>query len=247
MLDGHRANPDTGCVGCPVKLGTVLTLTQTRGKALKRNMRSGFTLVELMVVIGILGLLVGILAVAVIPKLTEAKNKLEIKQLGDIKTAFDNISIDKSKAGLLQKAPLKEARGRKFYEAAFKKKLLNDDLVGKIVSLNSGDTSADKAFITDENMELGELNCSYTAPIGGELLVLMKKTGKLRKVLITFNARNWLNYADHGTIIQFSDGETADYMNKDTAATEYQIDADTWDTNAGDIIGNKPPFDKTYE
>ncbi len=210
-------------------------------------MRSGFTLVELMVVIGILGLLVGILAVAVIPKLTEAKNKLEIKQLGDIKTAFDNISIDKSKAGQLQKAPLKEARGRKFFEVAFKKKLLNDDLVGKIVSLNSGDTSADKAFITDENMELGELNCSYTAPIGGELLVLMKKTGKLRKVLITFNARNWLNYADHGTIIQFSDGETADYMNKDTAATEYQIDADTWDTNPADIIGNKPPFDKTYE
>lgn len=214
---------------------------------MKRNIQRGFTLVELMVVIGILGLLVGILAVAVIPKLTQAKNKLEVKQLGDIKTALDNISIDKAKAGQLQKAPLKDARGRKFYEQAFKRKLFNDDLVGKIVSLNSGDTSADKSFITDENMELPELSCSYTAPIGGELLVLMKKTGKQRVVLITFNSRNWNNYADEGAIVQFSDGEVAEYMKKDDARENWQIDTDTWDSNPGDIIGQKKPFDKTYE
>jgi hypothetical protein len=201
-----------------------------------------------MVVIGILGLLVGILAVAVIPKLTEAKNKLEIKQLGDIKTAFDNISIDKSKTGKLLKEPLKGTSGRKFYEQAFKQNILDTDIVGKIVSLNSGDVSADKGVADrDSDIELLEVNCSYTAPKATELMVLMRAMGKNRKVLITFNSRNWLNYPDEGVIVQWSDGETAVYMSRDTAQTEYQIDSDTWETNPKDIIGSKPPFDKTFE
>ena len=202
-----------------------------------------------MVVIGILGLLVGILAVAVIPKLTEAKNKLEVKQMGDLMAGFQNIAADDAKKRRLRDKEGKETKGETFYEAAFKKKLLEDGLLSKIVSLNSTtDTKADKAFIEDPSLEMPANSCSYTAPKGQDLLTVMGLKGKGRKIILTFNERNWSNYKDQGVIVQWSDGDTATYMLKDDATGDpYNLDAEAWENSPAEIIGEKAPFDRTFQ
>lgn len=197
-----------------------------------------------MVVIGILGLLVGILAVAVIPKLTEAKNKLEVKQLGDLMQGFQGIAADDAKKRKLNR--LEDVKGEKFYEAAFARKIFEAELVSKLVSLNSTtDTKADKAWIEDGEMPSN--SCSYTAPEATKLLTVMNKKGSKRKVLITFNTRNWRNYPDHGSIVQWSDGETAEYMMYDIAEEDHGIDKETWENSPEEIVGEKAPFDETFD
>jgi len=201
-----------------------------------------------MVVIGILGLLVGILAVAVIPKLTEAKNKLEVKQVGDLMAGFQNLAADDAKKKKLRTPDVKDTKGEKFYEMAFKKKLFEDSLVSKIVSLNSKtDAKADKEWI-DSGGEMPPNSCSYTAPVASKVLTVMSMKGTNRTIFLTFNSRNWGNYPDAGVIVQWSDGDTAEYMMKeDAAADPYNIDGETWDSNASEIIGEKKPFDNTFE
>lgn len=201
-----------------------------------------------MVVIGILGLLVGILAVAVIPRLTEAKNKLEVKQVGDLMAGFQGIAADDSKRGKLGKKGVAEAKGEKLYEALFKKRLLDDALLSKIVSLNTKtDNKADKAWIEEEGGTMPANSVSYTAPKGDDLMKVMSLKGKGRKIVLTFNSRNWLNYEDQGAIVQWSDGETAQYMNKEEATDEHNLDAETWTNSPSEIIGEKAPFDRTFE
>jgi hypothetical protein len=75
----------------------------------------------------------------------------------------------------------------------------------------------------------------------------MNAKGKNRKVMICFNSRNWANYDDAGVLCQWTDEGTALYITKLEAKEQFQIDSDTWDTNPKDIIGNKAPFDKTFE
>ncbi|MBK8208084.1 MAG: hypothetical protein IPK87_15010 [Planctomycetes bacterium] len=191
------------------------------------------------------GLLVGVLAVAVMPKMTNAKSRLEIKQLGDLETGLRNIAVDDAKKKRL-KTTLADASGRDFYEAAFKKKLLDDNLVNKICSLNGTDSPADKSFI-DGDGSLSATSCSYTAPKGGELLSLMARKGSKRTVLITFNARNWNNYPNDGVPVLWSDGETAVFMTFDEAQRDWGITRAEWDDPAGKLFGKKAPFDHTYE
>ena len=212
-------------------------------------MRSGFTLVELMVVIGILGLLVGILAVAVIPRLTEAKSKLEIKQVGDLMAGFQTLQSDDAKKKRLRTdKKVNDTKGEKFYEAAFKKKLLDDSLLGKLVSLNAKeDNKADKAWIDEADGTMPPLSCSYTAPKAADLLSVMGAKGKDATVFLTFNKRNWNNYEDDGVIVQWSDAETAVYVTTDGATADLNLDAETWTTSPEEIIGQKKPFNRTFE
>lgn len=200
-----------------------------------------------MVVIGILGLLVGILAVAVIPKLTEAQNKLEVKQVGDLMAGFQNIAADSAKKEKLRKKEVKDTKGEGFYEAAFKYKILDDALIPKIVSLHSNtDSKAGKEWLEGDG-EMPANSCSYTAPKGGKLLEVMNLKGSKRKVILSFNSRNWSNYGDAGVIVQWSDAETAEYMTKDIATSDpWNLDEKAWNENPDEIIGEKSPFDMTY-
>lgn len=201
-----------------------------------------------MVVIGILGLLVGILAVAVIPKLTEAQNKLEIKQVGDIMAGFQNIAADGSKRDKLSRdKKIKDTKGAKFYEAAFKMKLLDDSLIPKVVGLNSADSKAGTDWL-DGDGEMPANSVSYTAPKANQLMAIMKKKGKQKKVILTFNSRNWFNYGETGTIVQWSDAQTAEYMTvSDATSDPWNLDEKAWNENPQEIIGEKAPFDETFE
>lgn len=201
------------------------------------------------VVLGLMvvfGLLVGVLAVATIPKLTDAKTKLELKQLGDLQTGLHNIAADDAKRRRLKAPPLGHASGREFYEHAFKRKLLDAMLVDKICSLNGADTPADKSFI-DGNGSLPATSCSFTAPKGSDLLSVMARKGSNRTVLITANSRNWNNYPDLGVPVVWSDGETPVFMTFEEANRDWGITREEWDNPAGKLFGKKAPFDKTYE
>lgn len=191
------------------------------------------------------GLLVGVLAVATVPKLAEAKVKLEIKQLGDLHNGMQNIAVDGSKKMHLKKS-LAEASGREFYEKALNRQLLDSMLAKKLCSLNGTDTATDSSFI-DGNGSLSANSCSYTAPKGGELLSLMARKGSKRTVLITFNSRNWNNYPNDGVPVVWSDGEAPVFMTFDEAQRDWGITRAEWDDPAGKLFGKKAPFDHTYE
>lgn len=201
------------------------------------------------VVLGLLflfGLLVGVLAVATVPKLTEAKTKLELKQLGDLQTGMQNIAAGEAKRRRLKGPPLADAAGRAFYEHAFKKGLLDDTLVDKICSLNGTDRPADKSFI-ESNGSLPATSCSFTAPRGDQLLSVMSGKGSKRTVVITANSRNWNNYPELGVPVLWSDGEVPVFMTFEEASRDWGITRDEWDDPAGKLFGKKAPFDKTFE
>ncbi|MCZ7604706.1 MAG: hypothetical protein M5U25_01260 [Planctomycetota bacterium] len=88
---------------------------------------------------------------------------------------------------------------------------------------------------------------SYTAPKASDLLTMMNLKGANRKIILTFNSRNWGNYKDQGVIVQWSDGDTATYITKDEATGDLSLDANSWETSPQDIIGERPPFDRTFE
>jgi prepilin-type N-terminal cleavage/methylation domain-containing protein len=218
---------------------------------LNTRSRKGFTLVELMVVIGILGVLVGILAVAVIPRLLSAQSQLEIKQVGDIMSGLQNIQADQNRRRrLTQNAQVRETQGYKFFGAAFKVGLLEPDLVSRVVSLNSagGDSQADRRFLTDDNVEFLPSNCSYTAPKALELARVMTASGENRKVVLSFNSRNWNNYVKDGVLVMWSDNQVAEYWKfEDIDQSVYSLDRNLWTNRPEDLIGKVAPFDATFE
>ena len=198
-----------------------------------------------MVVIGILGLLVGILAVAVIPRLTEASSKLEKKQVGDIMQAIQQIPIDQKNKQRLQSAHIKETKGYKFFEACIKNKILDTEILSKLVSLNSKtDTKAGAEWV--ESGEMPETSCSYTAPKAGDLLKIMGWKGAQKTIILCFNERNWNNYDDEGVLCYWSEGDTADFITAEDAQATYNIDKTTW-AAPSEIIGQKKPFNNTFD
>ncbi|MDC1141791.1 prepilin-type N-terminal cleavage/methylation domain-containing protein [Planctomycetota bacterium] len=206
--------------------------------------RKGFTLVELMVVIGILGLLVGILAVAVIPRMTEAKKRTEVVQVGKLMDDIQMISSDPTRKKRMNTKDVKDASGYRWYSIALKKKVLSGEMLTKIVSQNSADTPATTSFF-DSDEELDPLSCSYTAPKGSDIHQMLNLRGKDRKVFLTFNTRNWNNY-DGDVIVRWTDGQVAEYMNFIDLSDEDDITREDWETGQG-ITGEKAPFDKTHD
>ena len=48
--------------------------------------------------------------------------------------------------------------------------------------------------------------------------------------------------------MQWSDGDTATYLLKDDATADpYNLDGEAWENSPSEIIGEKNPFDRTFE
>ena len=211
----------------------------------------GFSFRELLVVATLMGLDFGVFLVftGFIPtRIIDKKSHFDPSQIKDI--MIDLTSIQTSTARLERLEKLPECRGHKFYDLALRGDVLNDETLGKMVSLTSkSDTKVSSLFFDDESIVLEPDNCSWTAPKSTELLSLLAKSGNNRKVIICFNSRNWHN-ASEGVLIQFSDGSVAEYFDYDLLNDIYPdgISQNDWENGEqGTIIGKVAPFDKTFD
>ncbi|MHC4839372.1 MAG: type II secretion system protein [Planctomycetota bacterium] len=205
----------------------------------------GFTLVELMVVIGILGLMVGILAVAVGESSGNGRAQLETKQVADLMSDIQLIQTDPSKRKRMNSDSVKNTSGYRWYSIALKRNILSAGTLSKLVSLNTRtDLKADTSFF-DSDEELDPLSCSYTAPKGRDILEMLSLRGKDRKVFLSFNSRNW-NNRDQEVLVRWTDGQTAEYVVFEDLSDEYDIAREDWFAGE-DLIGEKAPFDKTHD
>jgi hypothetical protein len=221
--------------------------TDTRARSLEspvKRVTRAFLWTVIVFLFGILGL--GFLGSLFAPcGRSASKNKIEVKQAADLMSGFAGIADDQAKQRRLRK--LGDVRGEKFYEAAFKARLLDDTLLGKLVSKNSTtDSTADKIWI-DTAEPLPEHSCSFTAPRADMLLEVLKLKGEQRCVVFCFNSRNWRNYPDHGVLVHFSDADIAEYMTFEDAHDNWGITEEEWDDPAGRLFGKKAPFQHTYE
>ncbi|MBK9973668.1 MAG: prepilin-type N-terminal cleavage/methylation domain-containing protein [Planctomycetes bacterium] len=207
----------------------------------------GFTLVELMVVIAILGLLVSVLAFTVVHQYAKSKADLEKIAMKDIVSGINQMTIDQRAGAILRAEPNRNAGGREFFKAAFKSKLLDESLLKKIVSQSGNDFAADA--LPSEGAELLAENCSFTAPKMGELREVMGLGGKKRVVLLSHNGRNWRNYESlgYGPLVIFSDGDMAQYLDPQTAQAEMKLSSADWEDPSANLFGRKQPFQRTYE
>jgi hypothetical protein len=210
----------------------------------KKGMSAGkIILIIALVGVGVLflfGVLVGVLAVATIPKLEEAKTKLEVKQVTDIREAFNHLSIDNQRKRELPN--MGDASGRKFYEEAFQRGVLDLDLAPKLAALNGTDTSIQPSAASHA---LPPGNCSYTAPSAKGLLRVLASADSV--VLVTFNSRNWNNYPDKGVIVAWTNQPEATWLTFEQANAQFGITRDEWNDPAGKLFGKKAPFQHTYE
>ena len=206
--------------------------------------RAGFTLVELMVVIAILGLLVSVLAFAVTRHFTKANADLDKVNMSKLYSALQQTGMDASFNKRFNDKANKDKHGREFFEACFRYGVFDGSEVDSIVSLGGGDSPAERSDVGPK-LELDESSCSFTAPKMGELRHLLQS--KERTVVLTFNSRNWGNYDSigYGALVAWSDGEV-EYLTAEDAAAEYNITAEEW-ADPSDLFGKKKPFLNTHE
>ena len=210
---------------------------------------SKVAIIVVCVVVGVVvlgGLLVGILSVAVIPKLTEAQTKLEIKQLNDLQSGLQNIAADSAKKKKLRAKKLKDTQGEEFWTSALYEGVIDDKLAPKLTSLFSNRDVALKSYREGTPVPEGSF-VSYTAPRSDKLLLAMNQKGTERCVLVTWNSRNWNNHGGETVPVVWSDGQSATWITFEEAQRDWGITRAEWDDPAGKLFGKKAPFQFTYE
>jgi prepilin-type N-terminal cleavage/methylation domain-containing protein len=216
---------------------------------MKRLSSRGFTLVELMVVIAIIGLLASVLATSVVSKMKQASHDLDKKVLQDL---FNHLSMkastDEKAREKLIRGPIADKRGREFWEGCFKHKLLGAEMLPKMILKSGQDIEVDRrALDNPETFILDPMGCSWTGPQGNECMNLMTARGKARRIVICANERNWFNHDDE-VIAIWSDGEVAEYTSLEQLQQwEYEITPEQWQAPAAELFGKVKPFDGVFD
>jgi len=186
------------------------------------------------------GLLVGILAVATVPKLTEANEKLDAKQLGDLTEGLRQIQVDDAKKSRLKKSKLRDTRGAEFWGAAIQEGVLDPELGKRLTSLCGRD-------VVSTSTPPPASAISFTAPQGSQLMKVLGSKGKERCIVMTYNSRNWRNLGGDRVPVMWSDGDRGEIMSFDDAQRDWGITRAEWDDPAGQLFGKKAPFHHTYD
>ncbi len=210
----------------------------------KKGMGAGkIVLIVVLSVVGLMflfGALVGVLAVATVPKLHDARSKLEAKQIADVRNALQYLSFNQTHMRSLQQVP--EARGHAFYDLALREGVLDPGLAPKLTSLNGKDIALPASAA---GSGLPAQSCSYTAPGSHGLEVTMSSSDSF--AVVTFNSRNWNNYPKNGVLIAWNDKPEATWLTFEQANTRFGITQEEWNDPAGKLYGKKAPFQHTYE
>jgi prepilin-type N-terminal cleavage/methylation domain-containing protein len=219
-----------------------------RSFRMQRASSRGFTLVELMVVVAIIGLLASVLATSVVSKMKQASRELDKKVLQDL---YNHLHLqsqgDKNKEKLIR-GPIAEKRGREFWEACFQHKLLDVQMLPKLIAKSGQDLEMDRRSLDNPEMfVLDPLGCSWTGPQGNEALTLMSLRGPSRRIVICSNERNWFNHDDDVLTI-WSDGEVAEYIGiEQLSGWGYEITQEQWLRPGAELFGNTAPFDGVFD
>lgn len=216
---------------------------------MQRRPLSGFTLVELMVVIAIIGLMASVLATSVVSKMRQASRELDKKTLQDL---FNHIQMatqtNERARENFARGPISEMKGREFWQGCFRHKILAEDMLPKMVCSAGDDFEMNRRSLDNrETFELDALGCSWTGPKGNEVFFLFRARGEYRRVAICVNSRNWINHEDE-ILTMWSDGETAEYVTLEQMKEwGYEIDEEKWKNPGSSLFGTVKPFDGVFE
>lgn len=212
-------------------------------------MRRGFTLVELMVVIAIIGLLVSVLATATLPKMRKASSEMDKIQMKDCFDELTRAFIDEGNKKRMRLESIQEKKGHEFWEAMFRHKILGRDVLRRLVSKGGTDAAADSRWLDEEHGRLPIDACSWTAPRVRNYFQVLSARGKEKSVVFTFNSRNWNNYPDQGALVMWSGGEAEvpEYVTPELLKDwGWDISPEDWG-NPTTLFGAKMPFDGTWD
>jgi prepilin-type N-terminal cleavage/methylation domain-containing protein len=215
-----------------------------------RPLASGFTLVELMVVIAIIGLLASILATSVVTQMRNAGKQLDKKVIHDLHNELQMlvVSTDPRTRRMLATGAVSELRGREFYEGLFRHGLFDETMLPRLISAAGDDFEADRRLLDDrETFYLDPTACSWTGPQGNECGIVMRARSSRRRVVISANERNWfVNSPD--VLTMWSDGEVAEYIRfEDLEMWDYHITPEQWSSPGEELFGLVQPFDYVFE
>lgn len=176
-------------------------------KNVARKARAGFTLIELMVVILILGLLAAAIGVAVVGVIGGAKNKLDGERLSKFVENF-NLKKEEGQNKTLIGALKDGDVARDLFVDLHHLKLITVDDMQKLAGVSGQEAASDDDYKKENKTNLTIDNVIFTsAGKGPELLQVLNGKKKTTGVSFVYNHAYLNKYPEEGTVIVFS-GET---------------------------------------